>query len=162
MQCGPSRSTPPPLTQTIRHAPWDVEEGDDEGTPTNQVRLDETIQQPGEVLRYVYDYGDSWDITLRLERSTPADDSTPPALFTAGRGTAPEEDSRSTFTESDDLDPGDAALKERGFDPVEANQSLQNPLGQLQESGVDPRLVGILQQYREGRSGTGSQWQRSA
>lgn len=130
--------------------PWDVEEGDDEGTPTNQVRLDETIQQPGDVLRYVYDYGDSWDITLRLERITPAGDSTPPALFTAGRGTAPEEDSRSVLLESDDLDPGDAVAGERGFDPGEANQSLQNPLGQLQEADVDPRLISILQQSPRG------------
>ena len=48
--------------------PFDVEEGEDEGMPAEAVRLDETLQDVGDVLRYVYDYGDSWELTLRLEQ----------------------------------------------------------------------------------------------
>ena len=29
--------------------------------------LDETIQDPGDVLRYLYDYGDQWELRIRLE-----------------------------------------------------------------------------------------------
>jgi hypothetical protein len=42
--------------------PYDVEEGelDDEGAvPASDVRLDETLQEPGDVLSYVYDYGET-------------------------------------------------------------------------------------------------------
>ena len=50
--------------------PWDVEEGeeDDAGAPAaSDVRLDEVIQEPGDILFYVYDYGDSWELRLKLE-----------------------------------------------------------------------------------------------
>jgi hypothetical protein len=55
--------------------PYDVEEGeqeDDGGLPASEVRLDETVQEPGDVLHYLYDYGDSWELTLRLEQIVPA------------------------------------------------------------------------------------------
>lgn len=56
--------------------PHDVEEADpaDEGLPATEVHLDETMQEPGDVLRYIYDYGDSWHLTLRLEEVMPAAD----------------------------------------------------------------------------------------
>jgi hypothetical protein len=51
-----------------------VEEGeqeDDGGLPASEVRLDETLQEPEDVLHYLYDYGDSWELTLRLEEILP-------------------------------------------------------------------------------------------
>ena len=36
--------------------PYDVEEGDDDGVPAKDVRLDETLSEPGDVLQYCYGY----------------------------------------------------------------------------------------------------------
>ena len=44
--------------------PYDVEEGEDDGTPAKEVRLDETLSEPRDVLQYCYDYGDSWDLII--------------------------------------------------------------------------------------------------
>ena len=75
--------------------PFDVDEGeeDDEGgIPAAEVRLDETLQELGDVLAYAYDYGDSWELTLRLEEVLPAREGTPPAVVVDGRRAAPPED----------------------------------------------------------------------
>ena len=78
-----------------RHAeaflcPYDVEEGDvDGGVGARQVRLDEVLAEPGEVLRYVYDYGDAWLHVLKLETIRPEPCVHPAVL--AGRYEAPEE-----------------------------------------------------------------------
>lgn len=65
--------------------PVDVAEGEDEGVPASEVRLDETLQETGDVLAYLYDYGDSWELTLRLEEVLPADESSPGAVCVDGR-----------------------------------------------------------------------------
>ncbi len=49
--------------------PYDVEEGEEEGVPTSEVRLDEVLGGVGDRLRYVYDYGDEWTLDLKVERS---------------------------------------------------------------------------------------------
>jgi hypothetical protein len=75
--------------------PWDVEEGDfedDGGIPAAAIRLDETLQVPGEILSYDYDYGDNWELTLRLEHVLPAAAGTPSAVAVDGRRAAPPED----------------------------------------------------------------------
>ena len=75
--------------------PWDVEEGeeDDDGLPAaSDVRLDEVVQDPGDALFYVYDYGDSWELTLKLEAVSDADPDTPAAALIGGRRAAPPED----------------------------------------------------------------------
>ena len=63
--------------------PWDVEEGEveDEGRiPAGAVRLDEVIQNAGEILSYAYDYGDGWELALRLENVLPAAARPPSAV----------------------------------------------------------------------------------
>jgi hypothetical protein len=44
--------------------PYDVEEGEDDGVPAKEVTLEETLSEPGDVLQYCYDYGDSWDLII--------------------------------------------------------------------------------------------------
>jgi len=86
---------------------FDVEEGEEEGTPEVEVRLDETLAEPGDVLRYCYDYGDDWSHTLKLEKVTPGTCDRPRVL--AGKHEAPEEDSGGiwAWNEDPDLEPLD-------------------------------------------------------
>ena len=119
--------------------PFDVEEGDD-GSPASAVRLDETLQEPGDVLRYVYDYGDSWELTLRLEEVRPADASTPAALCVGGRRAAPPEDCGG-LTDADEL--VDVLDDPAHFDAEEINQALRDPYVTLREHGVPPRLLDL-------------------
>jgi Plasmid pRiA4b ORF-3-like protein len=72
--------------------PYDVEEGEDDGMPAKDVTLDETLSEPGDVLQYCYDYGDSWDLIIALESVLPLDESAPVAVCINGRRAAPPED----------------------------------------------------------------------
>jgi hypothetical protein len=48
------------------------------------VTLEETLSEPGDVLRYCYDYGDSWGVRIALEFVRPFDESAPlPCVSTA-------------------------------------------------------------------------------
>ena len=74
--------------------PWDVEEGefgDEGGIPSGAVRLDEVIQNAGEILSYAYDYGDGWELALRLEDVLPAAAGTSSAVAVDARRAAPPE-----------------------------------------------------------------------
>lgn len=71
--------------------PFDIEEGED-GIPEADVRLDQVVSEPGHRLFYVYDFGDSWHHTLKLERVEPWDDDAPVAECVAGRRACPPED----------------------------------------------------------------------
>ncbi|MCZ4327397.1 plasmid pRiA4b ORF-3 family protein [Brachybacterium paraconglomeratum] len=58
----------------------DVEEGEDpDGIPAGEVRLGEQLQQAGDALKYLYDYGDGWDLGLVVEsvRAAEAGDTQP-------------------------------------------------------------------------------------
>lgn len=65
---GRTRST---RKSTAFLCPSDVVEGEVDGIPEQEVRLDETLAEPGDELHYVYDYGDHWDVTLRLDEVLP-------------------------------------------------------------------------------------------
>lgn len=81
---------------------YDLEEGEHEGTPEAEVRLDELLAEPGDVLRYVYDYGDEWLHNLKLEKVLPQ-----PCLrlrVLAGKHEAPGEDSGGIWSWNDDPD----------------------------------------------------------
>ena len=122
--------------------PYDVEEDEEEGgIPAADVRLDETLQELGDELVYAYDYGDGWELTLRLEAVRPAMGDTPPAVIIEGARAAPPEDcgglrdaaSLATVLDDPDL-----------FDLDGVNRSLQQPFFVLRELGVDPRLVDLV------------------
>jgi hypothetical protein len=48
----------------------DEEEGD-EGTREDSVRLDQVLRAPGDMLTYIYDFGDNWKHLVRLESLAP-------------------------------------------------------------------------------------------
>lgn len=121
--------------------PFDVTEGEDEGTPEEQVRLDQVLSEAGDVLRYVYDYGDDWQLRLRLEMILPSEPGTPPAVCVDGRRAAPPEDSRFEY-----MNDGLATLvadPER-FEPTEVNELLERPWYALRARGVHPRLLELV------------------
>lgn len=70
--------------------PFDVEEGEEEGVPACEVRLDEVLAEVGNVLRYVYDYGDEWSLKLKVERIVPG--AAERVRVVAGRRGAPPDD----------------------------------------------------------------------
>jgi pRiA4b ORF-3-like protein len=71
--------------------PFEVEDGEP-GEPESAVRIDEVLGQTGDLLQYLYDYGDSWELTLRLEELLPADANSKPATLVDGERAAPPED----------------------------------------------------------------------
>ena len=128
--------------------PYDVEEADDDdagGTPASDVRLDETLQEPGDVLHYIYDYGDSWELTLRLEEVLPASPDSPSAVALAGRRAAPPEDSGGAV----DAESLAMVLDDpESFDLDELNEAMRAPYFVLREYGVDQRLVDLVNRLR--------------
>ncbi|MFZ2273386.1 plasmid pRiA4b ORF-3 family protein [Corynebacterium variabile] len=81
--------------------PFDEQEPDpyQQGTPARLVRLDETVQQPGEVLHYLYDFGDNWDLTVTLVEVLPrGGEDAPVAEYVTGERAAPPEDCGSRRT----------------------------------------------------------------
>jgi hypothetical protein len=124
--------------------PWDVEEGEfeDEGSlPAAAIRLDEAVQIPGELLSYAYDYGDNWELTLRLENVLPATADTPSAVAVDGRRAAPPEDCGGRRT-ADEL--AEVIEEPSLFDLGGVNEALQAPFIVLRDCGLDPRLVALI------------------
>jgi hypothetical protein len=72
-------------------SPIDLEEGE-VGIPEHGVRLDEVLVDVGDKLLYVYDFGDDWHHTVRLEAVLQRDAAAPRAACTAGRRPGPPED----------------------------------------------------------------------
>jgi hypothetical protein len=123
--------------------PWDVEEGeeDDDALPAASVRLDEVMQDPGDVLFYVYDYGDSWELSLELEAVWDADPDAPAAALIDGRRAAPPEDCGG-LVDGEEL----AELLEdpERFDLEQTAALLRSPYIALSRTRIDRRLVQIL------------------
>jgi hypothetical protein len=125
--------------------PFDVEDGDDDGVPAKDVRLDEVLGEPGDVLRYCYDYGDAWELAIVLESVEPWDASSPMAVCVDGRRAAPPEDCGSLRT----AEALASVLPEPAhFDLDEINRELIDPLEQMRESGVHPLVVDVLLELR--------------
>jgi hypothetical protein len=121
--------------------PYDVEEGEDDGTPAKDVTLEETLSEPGDVLRYCYDYGDSWDLAIALESVLAPDRSAPVAVCVDGRRAAPPEDCGGR---RDAAELAEVLEDPAYFDVDEINQALNDSYMQLRVSGFDPRLVDLL------------------
>lgn len=122
--------------------PWDVEEGefeDEGGIPVAAVRLDEAVQVPGEILSYAYDYGDNWELTLRLEDVLPAAAGTPSAVAVDGRRAAPPEDCGGRRTE-DELT--EVLEDPSAFDLGEISEALKSSFIVLREPRARPTTGG--------------------
>ena len=127
---------------------YDMTDGEDEGTFVDDVRLDETLQEPGDKLNYVYDYGDSWHHSIKLEKVRQAMPDDPIAVCIAGRRAAPPEDSRG-MTEQELLDEFD--FDPAYFDLDEINEAIDSwlvaPAG-FAPAGPVPELFGFDQETR--------------
>lgn len=75
----------------------------DAALPEAQVRLDETLQETGDSLRYLYDVDGAWDHQIKLEKvldtTVPAD--APDAAVTGGRRATPPENCGGLLTEAE-------------------------------------------------------------
>ncbi|WP_244216560.1 plasmid pRiA4b ORF-3 family protein [Gordonia alkanivorans] len=125
--------------------PFDAQEGEEVGTPVAEVRLDETLHEPGDVLRYVYDYGDSWELTLKLESIHEASEDSPWARCVDGRRAAPPEDCGG-ITDAESL--AEVVDDPAHFDIDEVNTALSDPIRSLVDSGIDARLCVLLYQVQ--------------
>ncbi|WP_165491744.1 plasmid pRiA4b ORF-3 family protein [Egibacter rhizosphaerae] len=80
-----------PWGQPAYLCPFEIAEGDT-GVPAELVRAGEVLTDAGERLRYIYDYGDDWRVTLTLEAIETHEESAPPAACRDGHGAEPPED----------------------------------------------------------------------
>ncbi|MGH3598583.1 MAG: plasmid pRiA4b ORF-3 family protein [Mycobacterium sp.] len=125
--------------------PYDVDNKewpeDDDGLPAAETRLDETLSEPGDVLHYLYDYGDNWELTLRLEEVLPAETDCPVAVVVDGERAAPPEDC-GHLVDANSLAEvlADPAL----FEPQRVNKGFAGAYFVLREAGIDVRLVDLV------------------
>lgn len=123
----------------------DEAEVEDEAILDSLVRLDETLQEAGDVLHYAYDYGDSWELTIRLEEVLNYEPGTPSATCVAGDRSAPPEDCGGLRT-ADEL--AEVLDDPAAFDIDEVNAALQQAYFALFEFGIHPNLVEIVNRLR--------------
>ncbi|MDS1114637.1 plasmid pRiA4b ORF-3 family protein [Gordonia westfalica] len=121
--------------------PFDAQEGEEVGTPVAEVRLDETLHEQGDALRYVYDYGDSWELTLLVESVREASEDTPWARCVDGRRAAPPEDCGGI---ADAKSLAEIVDDPAHFDIDEVNAALSDPILSLVDAGIAARLGHLL------------------
>lgn len=78
-------------TSELYLCPFDVDEGEEEGIPEAEVRLDEVLADPGDTLTYVYDYGDHWELQIRLEEVSERGDESSVRCLDGHRAGPPED-----------------------------------------------------------------------
>ncbi len=134
-----------PTTKDLRRqhflAPYDIDEGE-EGIAEEDVRLDQVIAEPGHRLFYEYDFGDSWQHTIKLEKVEPWHDDYPKAWCVTGKLACPPEDvgGLGGFAEAMDMLAGNTAGHDsewveqiltwlpEGYDPAEFSVDEVNEL----------------------------------
>ena len=124
--------------------PFDVDEGEDDGVPEHGVRLDEVVANAGDRLFYLYDYGDNWQVVLRVEAVLPTEGAVPLAVCIDGRRAAPPEDSRGLDGAELFAVQGDPAR----FDPREVNDELGDLRFGLREVGVPASVISVIDRLR--------------
>jgi hypothetical protein len=66
--------------------------GSDEVTDSKKISIKDIIKETDESFRYTYDFGDSWDHILRIEKSLPADTNIKYPICIGGEMSCPPED----------------------------------------------------------------------
>ncbi len=134
--------------------PYDADnpESDDDGPRASQVRLDATLQDPGDRLHYLYDYGDNWELTLQLEQVSPARDDAPVAVLVDGERAAPPEDCGG-LTDAEEL--AQVLDDPARFEPGEITTALRGPFFVMREAGIDARLAELVHQLEPTPLGAG-------
>ncbi len=110
--------------------PNDVEDADTAGVPASDVRVDEVLAAPGEVLTYLYDYGDNWHHRLVVEQIGPAVDE---VGLLAGEGAAPPEDSGGIHDWDAAATPWDLAASQAALALWSVTRSMPPELHTLQQ-----------------------------
>jgi hypothetical protein len=125
--------------------PYDVDNKewpeDDDGLPAAETRLDEILSEPGDVLHYLYDYGDNWELTLRLEDGLPAESDCPAAVVVDGERAAPPEDC-GHLVDADSL--SEVLPHPALFEPERVNKGFGDAYFVPREAGIDVRLVELV------------------
>ena len=111
------------------------------GIPAAETRLDETLSATGDVLHYLYDYGDNWELTIRLEQVLSADSGCPAAVVVDGERAAPPEDC-GHLVDADSL--AEVLPDPTLFEPDRINKAYGGAYFALREAGVDVRLVDLV------------------
>lgn len=119
-------------------------EDEDEATPVSEVHLDEVLADPGDLVSYVYDFGDNWDVTISLESVAPVTDDDP-ARCLAGERAAPPEDCGG-IRDADQL--ADVVADPSAFDIDEVNQTLHSPFAGFVDAGIRPEVVAFITRFR--------------
>lgn len=120
--------------------PFDVEQGDD-GIPSQAATLEQMLRDPGDELYYVYDFGDNWDLTLRLEEVLPLNLDLPLARCVDGGRAGPPENCggrRSADELAEVLD--DPSF----FDLEQVDRGLIDPVMLLADDEVNEVFLQVL------------------
>ncbi|OBH00926.1 hypothetical protein A5698_08380 [Mycobacterium sp. E136] len=126
--------------------------GDYDGPEASQVRLDETLHDPGDRLHYLYDYGDNWELTMQLEQVMTALDDSPTAALVDGRRAAPPEDCGG-LTDAEQL--SQVLDDPARFEPDEITAALRGTYFVMHEAGVDARLIDLVRRLEPTPVGVG-------
>lgn len=130
--------------------PYDVDnkewpDDDDDGLPAAGTRLDETLSEPGDVLSYLYDYGDNWELTLRLEEVLRAESFCPAAVVIDGERAAPPEDC-GHLVDADSL--AEVLPEPSLFEPERVNAGFGDAYFVLRDAGIDVRLADLAHRLK--------------
>jgi hypothetical protein len=119
------------------YGPSDLEfELDNEDEDEDEVWLDDLLAEPGDKLRYTYDFGDDWVHEIRLEKVLPAGTATAPLTCLAGKGACPPEDCGGAWRY--------AALKQSLADPADdEHKEMLGWLGLDKGSDFDPAAFSV-------------------
>lgn len=120
--------------------PYDVEDGEVDGLPASDVRVDEVLAAVGDTLTYLYDYGDDWHHLLVVEEVGPASED---VRLLDGRGAAPPEDSGGVWDWDADAAPFDLSEAQAALGVWSATRSMPPELHTLQQ-----HLYGTPQEAR--------------
>lgn len=115
-------SSPYDRQAAVYLCPSDVDRGAD-GIDAREVRLDELLTEPGDTLRYLYDFGDDWLHVLKVEHVMGRFPATPRARCSGGRRAGPPEDCGGVHGYAELLHTGQLDLPP--FDVSEVDRMLQ-------------------------------------